>query len=464
MASAAEQLARNVNFGSFAKAKDLQKRILFTLGILALYRLGTFIPVPGIDQAAFAQFFESQSGGMLGNINMFSGGAIERMSIFALNVMPYITASIIIQMMTSASPTLEKLKKEGEAGRKQINQYTRYLTLGFAVVQSFGIAIGMATNGLSIDSLPGWFFILTGVVTLTGGTMLLMWMGEQITARGIGNGISLIIFAGIIAEMPRAIFNLLASMRGTGANVSFVLLITALVIALVVFIVFIERSQRRLLIQYPKRQQGNQMMQGQNSFLPLKINTSGVIPPIFAIAILMLPMTLVGFSGGNTVDPTAAAAAGSGMVGEVTTWLAQTFAPGSWTYIITYGVLVAFFCFFYTSIMFNPQETAENLRKYGGFIPGIRPGKNTAAYIDYVLTRLTTIGAIYLVFVCILPELLRRYYPEIPFYIGGTSLLIVVSVTMDTVTQIQSHMLAHQYEGMLKKSRLGGKKGSRARQ
>ncbi len=452
MASAAEQLARNVNFGSFAKAKDLQKRILFTLAILVVYRLGTFIPVPGLDQSAYSQFFESQSGGLLNNFNMFAGGAIERMSIFALNVMPYITASIIIQMMTSASPSLERLKKEGEAGRKQINQYTRYLTLLFALVQSFGISMGLSS--LSLESVPGWFFVLTGVVTLTGGTMFLMWMGEQITARGIGNGISLIIFAGIIAEMPKAIFNLLGTARTTSVNVAFIILITILVIALVVFIVFIERSQRRLLIQYPKRQSGNQMMQGQNSFLPLKINTSGVIPPIFAIAILMLPLTAVGFMGGGAAAAGDPAVAGNGILA----WLASTFSPGSWTYIITYAVLVAFFCFFYTSIMFNPTETADNLRKYGGFIPGIRPGKNTAAYIDYVLTRLTTIGAIYLVFVCILPELLRRYYPEIPFYIGGTSLLIVVSVTMDTVTQIQSHMIAHQYEGMLKKSRLGGRK------
>ncbi len=451
MASAAEQLARNVNFDSFAKAKDLQKRILFTLGILVLYRLGTFIPVPGLDPAAFAQFFEGQSGGLLATYNMFSGGALERMGVFALNVMPYITASIIMQMMATASPSLEKLKKEGEAGRKQINQYTRYLTLGFALVQSFGISMGL--RGMSLDSVPGWFFVLTGVVTLTGGTMLLMWMGEQITARGIGNGISLIIFAGIIAEMPRAIFNLLAQARATSVNVAFILIITALVIALVVFIVFIERSQRRLLIQYPKRQQGNMMQQGQSSFLPLKINTSGVIPPIFASALLMLPLTVVGFSGG-AADAGGVAASSSGALA----WLARTFSPGSWVYIATYGVLIAFFCFFYTSIMFNPADTADNLRKYGGFIPGIRPGKNTAAYIDYVLTRLTTIGAIYLVFVCILPELLRRYYPEIPFYIGGTSLLIVVSVTMDTVTQIQSHMIAHQYEGMIKKSRLGGRK------
>lgn len=451
MASAAEQLARNVSFGSFAKAKDLHQRILFTLGILVIYRLGTFIPVPGLDPQAYAQFFETQSGGMLQNMNMFAGGAVERMGIFALNVMPYITASIIMQMMTSASPTLEKLKKEGESGRKQINQYTRYMTLAFALVQSFGISAGLA--GMSLDSVPNWFFVLTGVVTFTGGTMLLMWMGEQITARGIGNGISLIIFAGIIAEMPKAIFNLLATARTTSVNVAFILIIVALVLALIVFIVFIERSQRRLLIQYPKRQAGNTMTQGQNSFLPLKINTSGVIPPIFAIAILMLPMTVVGFSGGNTADASAVAQSGGSLA-----WLASTFSPGSWVYIISYAVLVAFFCFFYTSIMFNPQDTAENLRKYGGFIPGIRPGKNTAAYIDYVLTRLTTIGAIYLVFVCILPELLRRYYPEIPFYIGGTSLLIVVSVTMDTVTQIQSHMIAHQYEGMLKKSRLGRRK------
>jgi len=366
-------------------------------------------------------------------------------------VMPYITASIIIQMLTATSPTLEKLKKEGESGRKQINQYTRYLTLGFALVQSFAIAGGLAA--VRIEGISSWFFILTGVVTLTGGTMLLMWMGEQITARGIGNGISLIIFAGIIAEMPKAIFNLISQARTTSVNVAFVVAIAAMVIALVVFIVFMERSQRRLLIQYPKRQQAHGVAQGQKSFLPLKINTSGVIPPIFASALLMLPLTAVGFLGGNPADAEA-----SGAVSGVLGWLATHFAPGSWTYITSYGAMVIFFAFFYTSIMFNPEETADNLRKYGGFIPGIRPGSNTAAYIDYVLTRLTTIGALYLMFVCILPELLRRYFPEIPFYIGGTSLLIVVSVTMDTVTQIQSHLIAHQYEGMIKKSKLGGRK------
>ncbi|WP_182481818.1 MULTISPECIES: preprotein translocase subunit SecY [Henriciella] len=455
MATAAEQMARNMNFGTFAKAKDLQARILFTLFILVLYRLGTYIPVPGVDPSQFEQLFQRQSGGMLGSLNMFAGGAVERMSVFALNVMPYITASIIVQMMTSAIPSLEKLKKEGEAGRKQINQYTRYLTVGFAFFQGFGIAMGLSS--VAYEGIAQWFFILTAVSTFVGGTMFLMWMGEQITARGIGNGISLIIFAGIIAEMPKAIFNLFSGGREQGINVVFVLGILVLVIALVLFIVFIERSQRRILIQYPKRQQGNKMSQGQSSFMPLKLNTSGVIPPIFAIAILMLPMTAVGLVGGNTgvgPDGQMVAAGDPGIL----QWLAINFSPGSWTYIITYGVLVAFFCFFYTSIMFNPQETADNLRKYGGFVPGIRPGKNTAAYFDYVLTRLTTIGAIYLVFVCLLPEVLRRYMPEIPFYIGGTSLLIVVSVTMDTVTQIQSHLIAHQYEGLIKKSRLGGKR------
>jgi preprotein translocase subunit SecY len=449
MANAAEQMARNLNFGTFAKAKDLQARILFTLGILVLYRLGTYIPLPGLDPSQYAALFESQAGGILGSMNLFAGGAVERMGIFALNVMPYITASIIVQMMTTASPTLEKLKKEGEAGRKQLNQYTRYLTLVFALVQSFAIAGGLAA--VRLEGISSWFFILTGVVTLTGGTMMLMWMGEQITARGIGNGISLIIFAGIVAELPRAIYNLVAQARTTSVDIGFVLAIAFMVIALIVFIVFIERSQRRLIIHYPKRQQSQGFAQGQRSFLPLKINTAGVIPPIFASALLMLPMTAVGFLGaGAAADPNAA----SGILG----WLAANFSPGSWTYIITYALLVVFFAFFYTSIMFNPTETADNLRKYGGFIPGIRPGSNTAGYIDYVLTRLTTIGTAYLVFICILPELLRRYFPQIPFYIGGTSLLIVVSVTMDTVTQIQSHLIAHQYEGMIKKSKLGGKR------
>ena len=453
MASAAEQMARNINFETFSKAKDLQKRILFTLGILLIYRLGTFIPVPGLDPNAYRAFFEGQAGGILGNMNMFSGGAVERMGIFALNVMPYITASIIVQMMTSASPTLSALKKEGEVGRQQINQYTRYLTVGFALLQSFGISIGL--RALALPDINPAFFVLTSVVTLTGGTIFLMWIGEQVTARGIGNGISLIIFAGIIAEMPRAIFNLLNQAQNSSTNVVFIIGITAMVIGLVVFMVFIERAQRRLLIQYPKRQQANgAQMQGQNSFLPLKINTSGVIPPIFASAILLLPTTAIGFSGGGAIDPDVAV----GPMQAALQWLAINFGSGSMGFIIAYGLMIAFFTFFYTSITFNPEETADNLRKHGGFIPGIRPGKNTAAYIDYVLTRLTTIGAIYLVFVCLLPEVLRIYYPAIPFYIGGMSLLIVVSVTMDTVAQIQSHLIAHQYDGMIKKSRLGGRK------
>lgn len=452
MASAAEQMARNINFGTFSKAKDLQKRILFTLGILLIYRLGTFIPVPGLDPNAYRAFFEGQAGGILGNMNMFSGGAVERMGIFALNVMPYITASIIIQMMTTASPTLSALKKEGEVGRQTINQYTRYLTVAFALLQSFGISVGL--RALALDTINPYFFVLTSVVTLTGGTIFLMWIGEQVTARGIGNGISLIIFAGIVAEMPRAIFNLMNQAQNSSTNVIFIIGITAMVLGLIMFMVFVERAQRRLLIQYPKRQQGNQVMQGQNSFLPLKINTSGVIPPIFASAILVLPATAIGFSNGGATDPGAA----TGPVQGVLQWLAINFGSGSPGFITAYALMIVFFAFFYTSITFNPDETADNLRKHGGFIPGIRPGKNTAKYIDYVLTRLTAIGAVYLVFICLLPEILRLYYPSIPFYIGGMSLLIVVSVTMDTVAQIQSHLIAHQYDGMIKKSRLGGRK------
>lgn len=454
MASSAEQLAQNMNLSSFGKAKDLQKRILFTLGALVVYRLGTYLPVPGLDPTAYAQFFDNQKSGFLGNINMFSGGAIERMGIFALNVMPYITASIIIQMMTSASPALSKLKKEGEAGRKQINQYTRYLTVLFAVVQSFGISVGL--SAVSLDSIPGWFFVLTSVVSLTGGTMFLMWLGEQVTARGVGNGISLIIFAGIVAEMPKAIFNVLSTARTTSTNVVFIFALLAMSIGLVLFIVFMERSQRRLLIQYPKRQTAQQgVAQGQNSFLPIKLNTAGVIPPIFASAIMILPTTLLAFSGAQAgVDAGTAAAAGGGAL----QWFARTFGPGTWGFIWAYGLMILFFTFFYTSIVFNPEETADNLRKYGGFMPGIRPGRNTAEYLDYVLSRLTTIGAMYLVFICLLPEFLRLQVPAIPYYLGGTSLLIVVSVTLDTVTQIQSHLIAHQYEGMIKKSRLGGRK------
>ena len=445
MASAAEQLAANINFAAFAKATDLQKRIWFTIIALVVYRVGTFIPIPGIDPAAFANAFQSQAGGILGMFNTFSGGAVERMAVFALNVMPYISASIIVQLMATSIPSLEALKKEGEVGRKQLNQYTRYLTLLLAIFQSYGIAIGLqSSQGVVID--PGVFFMASTVITLTGGTMFLMWLGEQVTARGVGNGISLIIMAGIVAELPRTVMQALALAR-TGDISPFALLaLTALMIAVIVFIVFIERSQRRLVVQYPKRQQGNRMFMGESSFLPLKINTAGVIPPIFASSLLLLPTTIVSFMG---------------MGADTPEWVNQMQAyigygrPG---HIILYGLGIIFFCFFYTSIVFNPEETADNLRKYGGFLPGIRPGKKTAEYLDYVLTRLTVIGALYITAVCLLPEILASAY-SVPFYLGGTSILIVISVTLDTVAQIQSHLVAHQYEGLIKRSKLRGSTG-----
>lgn len=446
MASATEQLAKNMSFEAFGKAKELQQRILFTLGILVAYRLGTYLPIPGIDPAQFAIMFQQQQSGILGNLNMFAGGAIERMGIFALNVMPYISASIIMQLMTTASPSLERLKKEGETGRQQINQYTRYLTVLFALVQSFGISQGL--QDARMEGMSSIFFTVSTVVTMTGGTLLLMWMGEQVTSRGVGNGISLIIFAGIVAELPKAIFNLIGSSWTGTMSFPFVAGILLMAIAMIVFIVFVERSQRRILIQYPKRQQGNQMQQGQTSFLPLKLNTAGVIPPIFASSLLLLPATVANFMMG------ADGGAPEGILGTIVVLL----GPGQIGFILLYALMIIFFAFFYTSIVFNPEETADNLRKYGGFVPGIRPGKRTAEYLDFVLTRLTVIGAAYLTFICLLPEILRSQVPSIPFYLGGTSLLIVVSVTMDTVTQIQSHLVAHQYEGMIKKSRLGGKK------
>ncbi|MBI1341119.1 preprotein translocase subunit SecY [bacterium] len=456
MVSAAEQLARNINFASFGRAKELQARIWFTLGALVVYRLGTYIPLPGIDPQEFARAFGQASGGLLGMYNMFSGGAVERMAIFALNVMPYISASIIVQLMTTAVPTLERLKKEGEAGRKQINQYTRYLTVLLAIVQAFGIALAFnavdPTRGTAIATSPGLFFLASTVITLVGGTIFLMWLGEQITARGVGNGISLIIFAGIVAELPRVVFRSLEQTRQGSLSLVALLALAALSIAIIVFIVFIERSQRRLLIQYPRRQQGNRMVGGESSFLPLKLNTSGVIPPIFASSLLLLPTTLAGFStagqGGVTAD---------GWFSNALQTMIAYLGPGQPLHIILYGVLIIFFCFFYTSVVFNPEETAENLRKYGGFIPGYKPGKRTAEHLDFVLSRLTVIGAVYLTAVCLLPEILRGYY-GLTLAIGGTSILIVVSVTMDTVAQIQSHLVAHQYEGMIKRARLGGRK------
>jgi preprotein translocase subunit SecY len=442
MASAAEQLAANLNFSALAKAEELKKRIWFTLGALLVYRFGTYIPLPGIDPGAWDQIFRQNAGGILGMFNMFSGGGINRMAIFALNIMPYISASIIIQLMTTVSPTLEQLKKEGEAGRKIINQYTRYLTLGLAALQAFGIAIGLEGAG-NVVSDPGWFFRISTVITLTGGTMFLMWLGEQITSRGIGNGISLIIMAGIVAELPGALVNALQLSREGALSTTLILVVAVMALFVTAFIVFMERAQRRLLIQYPKRQVGNRMFEGQSSHLPLKLNTSGVIPPIFASSLLLLPTTVANFNAG----------AGPEWFQTLVTQLGH----GRPLFLFLYIAMIVFFAFFYTAIVFNPTETADNLKKHGGFIPGIRPGERTAEYIDYVLTRITCIGAIYLSLVCLLPEIILSYAPGM-FYFGGTSLLIVVSVTMDTVAQVQGYLLAHQYEGLIKRSKLRGRR------
>jgi preprotein translocase subunit SecY len=442
MASAAEQLAASFNFSALSKAEDLKKRIWFTLGALIVYRLGTYIPIPGIDAAELARFAAQNSTGILGWVNGLAGGALGRMAIFALNIMPYISASIIIQLLTTVSPHLEQLKKEGEQGRKRINQYTRYGTVILAALQAYGIAVGLEGQA-GLVAEPGMFFRASTVITLTGGTIFLMWMGEQITARGIGNGTSLIIFAGIVAGLPSGIAAMLELGR-TGQLSMFVIFgILVMALLVVAFIVFVERAQRRLLIQYPKRQVGNKMFQGDSSHLPLKLNTAGVIPPIFASSLLLLPITVANFTRGQGPDWLNALTA---MLGH-----------GQPVFLFLYALLIIFFAFFYTSIMFNPKETADNLKKYGGFIPGIRPGERTAEYIDYVLTRITVIGGIYLVVVCLLPEFLIGY-TGVPFYFGGTSLLIVVSVTMDTVAQVQGHLMAQQYEGLIKRAKLRGGK------
>ena len=448
MASGAEQLASSFNFGAISKAAELKKRIWFTLGALIVYRLGTYIPIPGIDPGILKEIFEQNAGGILGMFDMFAGGALGRMTIFALNIMPYISAAIIMQLMTAVSPNLENLKKEGEAGRKKINQYTRYLTVLLAAVQAYGISVGlenMASGGNSAVTNPGLFFRATTVITLVGGTVFLMWLGEQITARGIGNGISLIIFAGIVANLPQALAGTLELGRTGALSAAFISLLVFMSIAVIAFIVFIERSQRRITIQYPKRQVGNKMTGGESSHLPLKLNVSGVIPPIFASSILLMPVTFAQFS---------ASGGGPEWLNTVNALLAR----GQPLYLAVYIGLIVFFAFFYTAIVFNPAETADNLKRYGGFVPGIRPGKNTADYLDYVLTRLTVVGAMYLAAVCMLPEILISQY-QVPFYFGGTSLLIVVTVTLDTVGQIQSHLIAHQYDGLIKKSKLRGRRG-----
>src|SRR5712671_6494747 len=440
MASAAEQLAANLNFSALAKAEELKKRIWFTLGALLIYRLGTYIPLPGIDPAAWEQVFSKQAGGILGMFNMFAGCGIHRMAIFALNIMPYISASIIVQLMTTVSPTLEQLKKEGEQGRKVINQYTRYGTVFLAALQAYGISVGLQGAG-SVVAEPGIFFNISTVITLTGGTMFLMWLGEQVTSRGIG--ISLIILAGIVAELPSAIAGTLELSRQGALSIGILLLVAIMVVVVIAFIVFMERAQRRLLIQYPKRQVGNRMFEGQSSHLPLKLNTSGVIPPIFASSLLLLPTTVANFNAGQ----------GPEWFNVIVTQLGH----GRPLFLFLYIALIVFFAFFYTAIVFNPTETADNLKKHGGFIPGIRPGERTAEYIDYVLSRITVLGAVYLAIVCLIPEILISY-AAVPFYFGGTSLLIVVSVTMDTVAQVQGYLLAHQYEGLIKRSKLRGRR------
>ncbi len=445
MASAAEQFASNLNFSSFSKADELKKRIWFTLGALLVFRLGTYIPLPGINPEALAQAFDRQSTGVLGLFNMFSGGAVSRMAILALGIMPYISASIIIQLMTSVIPTLEQLKKDGEQGRKIINQYTRYGTVLLGTIQAYGISVGLEhSSGIVLD--PGMFFRISTVISLVGGTMFLLWLGEQITARGIGNGTSLIIFAGIVANLPQAISGTLELGRTGALSTGLILAILVLAVGLVAFIVFMERAQRRLLIQYPKRQVGNKMFQGDTSHLPLKLNTAGVIPPIFASSLLLLPATAAGFADQATLPAWAST-------------ILTSLGHGRPLYMITYAALIMFFAFFYTAIVFNPKDTADQLKKHSGFIPGIRPGERTAEFIDYVLTRITVIGALYMTLVCLLPEFLIAS-TGVPFYLGGTSLLIVVSVTLDTVAQMQGHLIAHQYEGLIKKSKLrGGKRG-----
>jgi len=446
MASAAEQFASNLNFGAFAKATELKKRIWFTLAALIIYRLGTYIPLPGINPAVLKDIFQQNQGGVLGMFDMFAGGALSRMTIFALNIMPYISASIIMQLMTAVSPKLEALKKEGESGRKKINQYTRYGTVLIAALQAYGISAGlegMSSSAGPAVAEPGLFFRFQVVVTLVGGTIFLMWLGEQITARGVGNGISLIIFSGIVANLPSALAGTLELGRTGALSTGFIILLLLMSVGVIFFIVFVERAQRRILIQYPKRQRGNKMSGGESSHLPLKINTAGVIPPIFASSLLLMPITIIGFSAGTGPE-----------------WLTQAAAylgRGQPVYLIIYISMVVFFAFFYTAVVFNPADTADNLKKYGGFIPGIRPGKNTTEYLDWVLTRLTVVGAAYLAAICLLPELLISRY-SVPFYFGGTSLLIVVTVTMDTVAQVQSHLLAHQYEGLIKKSKLRGRR------
>ena len=442
MATAADRLANNLNFGALGKATELRQRLFFTLGALIVFRLGTFLPIPGINPIALQQFFEQQSSGILGIFDTFSGGALGRMGIFALGVMPYISASIIMTLMQSAVPYLKSLKEQGTKGRRQILQYSRYLTVLIAALQGYGVSIGLESMQTVYGNIvfePGIFFRLTTVITLVGGTIFLMWLGEQITQRGIGNGISLIIFSGIVAEIPRALVTTFELGRTGAISTVMIIFIFLLLVATIMFIVFMERALRKIPINYPKRQVGNKIYGGDSSHLPLKINSAGVIPAIFASALLLLPITFSNFNISQN---------------ETFINIASFFSQGQPLYMLLYASGIIFFTFFYTSITFNPNETAENLRKYGGFIPGIRPGESTALYIENILTKLTTIGALYLTLVCLMPEFLIANYP-IPFYLGGTSILIVVVVAIDTVTQIQTRLMSSQYEQLIKKTQFG---------
>ena len=446
MATAAEKLAGNLNFGALGKATELKNRLLFTLGALIVFRLGTFLPIPGINPVSLQQFFEQQSSGILGIFDTFSGGALGRMGIFALGVMPYISASIIMTLMQGSIPYMKNLKEQGSKGQRQLRQITRYATVLIAALQGYGVSIGLESMQTAYGNIvmePGLFFRITTVVTLVGGTVFLMWLGEQISSRGVGNGISLIITAGILANLPSAFVSTLQLGRTGELSTAFILGILILVLFLIIFIVFIEKGQRRLVVQYPKRQVGNKVYGGQSSHLPLKINTAGVIPVIFASSILLLPNTMSGFGAGTSSDTFL--------------FISSYLGRGQPLYLALFAAMIIFFGFFYTGIVFNPDEQAENLRKYGGFIPGIRPGENTSKYIDFVLTRLTTIGTIYLALVALLPEFLISK-TSIPFYLGGTSLLIVVVVMIDFINQVQSHLFQHQYEGLLKKTKLKGRR------
>lgn len=439
-------MAANTSWAALGKATDLRNRILFTLGLLIVYRLGTFIPVPGIDGVALREFMQQAGQGIGGMVSMFTGGALGRMGIFALGIMPYISASIIVQLLTAMVPSLEQLKKEGEQGRKKINQYTRFGTVALATVQAYGLAVSLESGDLATD--PGMYFRFATMITLVGGTMFLMWLGEQITARGIGNGVSLIIFVGIIAEVPAALAQFFASGRSGAISPAVIIAIILMVIVVITFVVFMERALRKIHIQYPRRQVGMKVYDGGSSHLPVKVNPAGVIPAIFASSLLLLPVTISTFSQGSASGP-------------VMSWLLANFGPGQPLYLLFFVLMIVFFAYFYTfNVSFKPDDVAQNLKNQNGFVPGIRPGKKTAEYLEYVVNRVLVLGSAYLVAVMLLPEILRGQF-NVPFYFGGTSVLIIVSVTMDTIQQVQSHLLAHQYEGLIEKSQLRGKNRKR---